>query len=168
MFQFKHGRSWNRKESSSLASIQLNLIFMSILIQLLASLCRKSKKNKFPKTNSGCKRLRDGLEFIHDQGGDTKDCWTLGQMSSGWVKTNWLDKLPTPVSQPIDVVLKPSRPHSSSLSEGRRLCRQQEVPGKSQLWSAAWFEISWLGLGSIYMLFLSHWVSQKSFKRSFI
>ena len=41
--------------------------------------CRKSKKIKFPKTDSGRKRLRDGLEFIHDQGFDTKECWTLGQ-----------------------------------------------------------------------------------------
>ncbi|CAL1169991.1 unnamed protein product [Cladocopium goreaui] len=46
-------------------------------IKLSNFLGRKSKKIKFPKTDSGRKRLRDGLEFIHDQGFDTKECWVV-------------------------------------------------------------------------------------------
>lgn len=46
-------------------------------VRLSEFLGRKRKRCRFPRTMSGRKRLVDGLEYIRDEDGDTKECWVV-------------------------------------------------------------------------------------------
>lgn len=75
-----------------------SVVFKYQRITIKPAIAGNAKKIKFPKTNSGRQRLCDGLEFIRDQGGDTKECWTLGQIMRSSIVWWWKNTLNCPTN----------------------------------------------------------------------